>query len=131
MKFAILGDSHLFQGFVRNYDSLSDFTRILQEIKEDSQLHIGALLPNRQSLHLSCEKISKIWTRGNGRCRIKSAFSIISKGSIRKLYSPSLFDKFTQAFINIPIIVIPDLPFNNYIIRIADKTKMHLLKMER
>jgi len=36
MKFAILGDAHLFQSFVRNYDSLSDFTRILQEIKENT-----------------------------------------------------------------------------------------------
>lgn len=41
MRFAILGDGHLFQTFMKNYDPLNGLRRILQEIKEKNP---GALL---------------------------------------------------------------------------------------
>jgi hypothetical protein len=36
MKFAIISDVHLFQSFMKNYDPLKDFERVLFEIKQKS-----------------------------------------------------------------------------------------------
>lgn len=34
MKLAIISDAHLFQSFIKNYDSVHDFNRVLQKIKK-------------------------------------------------------------------------------------------------
>lgn len=36
MKFAIISDAHLFQSFMKNYDSILDFKMVLQKIKQEN-----------------------------------------------------------------------------------------------